>query len=373
MTTHSYLFAALLVAQTLFFTACQGDTNTPTAEEDTSESEYVTLTAEQAQLAGIEVGKAEKRSMSASIGCTAFVDVPPYSMASVYAPVVGIVQEVSQLQGQYVKKGSVLTHLQHPDLVKLQQQFLETYSRMDFMEKEYARKKTLAASEATAAREVEAAAAAWAQEKATYKGLKAQLQMLGIGTDALERGGDIQARIPLTAPISGYISQVNVNRGKLVSPTDLLYEIVDNNHVHLEISVFAKDLPLLHEGQRITAQVPGSDTEYAATIHLIGKTIATENKTVSVHGHFTKEPVPLLPGTYLQARIFTDEAPVWAVPEAAIVREGESTFVFVKRAAGFAKIPVTTTPAVDGYIALPPGEDWATQELVVKGAYYLNE
>lgn len=374
MTTFKYLTIALLLAPLMFFTACQGGADQQDAEaEEAPASEFVTLTADQAKLAGIEVGRAEKRSMSASIGCTAYVDVPPYSLASVYAPVQGFVQEVTQLPGEFVKKGSVLTRLQHPDMVKLQQSFLESYSRMGFLEKEYARKKTLASTEAAATRDVEAAAAALAQEKATYKGLRAQLQMFGIPTDRLEAGGDIQTTIALTAPISGYISQVNVNRGKLVGPTDLLYEIVDNNHVHLELNVFAKDVPLLRVGQRIEAEVPGSDAHYTATVHLVGKTIEMENKTVSVHGHFTKEPVPLLPGTYLQARVFTDETAVWAVPEGAIVREGENTFVFVKHPEGFSKMPVMTAPAVNGYVALPTGEDWSNKELVVKGAYYLNE
>ncbi|MEZ4987683.1 MAG: hypothetical protein R2795_22085 [Saprospiraceae bacterium] len=96
------------------------------------------------------------------------------------------------------------------------------------------------------------------------------------------------------------------------------------------------------------------------------------NKTVSVHGHFKNEPVALLPGTYLQAQIFTDSAERWAVPESAIVREGASTFVFIKRGDGYEKTAVQIAPPVDGWVSILNEEAIIDKELVLKGAYYLN-
>ncbi|MBK7870065.1 MAG: efflux RND transporter periplasmic adaptor subunit [Saprospiraceae bacterium] len=80
-------------------------------------------------------------------------------------------------------------------------------------------------------------------QQARYKGLKAELELLGISVKTLENTGEIQSSISFYAPVNGYITKVNINNGKLVSPNDLLFEIVDRSHVHLELQVFAKDVP----------------------------------------------------------------------------------------------------------------------------------
>ncbi len=358
------------------FTACQtGQQPEKKAKHDEAvEALPVSfhLTPEQMDMAGIELGKPVKRIISNSIGCTGRVEVPPQSLASVYSPVNGFVQSVNHLPGEYVKKGTLLTVLQHPDLVRSQRVFLECRSRLSFLEKEYERKKTLSESDATSKRVFEKTAAELELEKARYKGLKAELKLVGVNTEKLEAGGDIQTSITLVAPISGYIVSVAVNKGKLVSPTDLLYEIVDDSHVHLEIEVFAKDVPKLKKGQTIEAYLPGNDKTYQAKIYLIGKMIDRAKKTVIVHGHFNEEPVPLVPGTYMQARIYMAETEVWAVPETAVTRQGGEAFVFLKNESGFEKIQVETGQSKDGYVALKNGESVRNQLLALKGAYYLS-
>ncbi|MEZ4987684.1 MAG: efflux RND transporter periplasmic adaptor subunit [Saprospiraceae bacterium] len=270
----SYIFSSILL-MFIVLAGCGDAAIEPTDSQEENPAEtIVTLTPAQEKLAGITIGKASRRNLSEKIGCTAYVDIPPYSLASVYAPVQGFVQQVSQLPGEFVKKGAVLTTLQHPDIINLQQAFLESSSQLDFLEKDFARKQALAASDATSAKVMEQALADLNKEKATQKGLKAQLKLLGVRVDQLLNSGEIQPTIALVAPISGYLTQVNVNQGKLVTPNDLLYEIIDNQHVHLELNVFAKDLPVLKEGQRITAQVP-IDQKYMKHLYTLSVSLST--------------------------------------------------------------------------------------------------
>lgn len=362
------------LAIAFLFTGCQStpQTNEEAASGPESLPVSLQLSAEQIDLAGIELGKPEKRTLAGSFGCTGKVDVPPQSLASVYAPVSGFVQSVKHLPGEYVRKGELLTVLQHPDLIKTQREFLECRSRLAFLEKEFERKKILAETDATSKRAYEQATAELELEKARYKGLKAELQLIGIDTAKLEAGGDIQSTIALTSPINGYIATVMVNKGKLVSPNDLLYEIVDDTHIHLELEIFAKDIHKLREGQRVEARLPGTSQVFPAEVHLIGKIIDPATRTIKVHSHFEKEPLPLTPGTYMQARVFTRETPVWTVQETAIVRQGDAAYVFVQTETGFKKVPVTTGLAEDGYVELLEMADLENRKIVLKGAYYLN-
>ncbi|MBK7873680.1 MAG: efflux RND transporter periplasmic adaptor subunit [Saprospiraceae bacterium] len=209
-------------------------------------------------------------------------------------------------------------------------------------------------------------------QQARYKGLKAELELLGISVKTLENTGEIQSSISFYAPVNGYITKVNINNGKLVSPNDLLFEIVDRSHVHLELQVFAKDVAQLKEGQRIECQMPGSDRVYTAEVHLVGKMIEPETKTTMVHGHFDKEPIDLIAGTYVQARILTQAKEVIAVPTSAIIKEGNESFIFIKKVNGFEKTAVITGASDGDFIEIEQLELADNEQLALRGAYYIN-
>jgi cobalt-zinc-cadmium efflux system membrane fusion protein len=270
----------------------------------------------------------------------------------VYSPVNGFVQSVRYLPGDYVRKGQLLAVLSHPDLVRLQRAFLESRSRLGALERDFERKKTLAQADATSQRALEQAQADYEMELAHNKGLRAEIDLIGLSAQQLDQGGEIQSTLAVRAPVSGYVNQVNLNIGKLVTPDDLLYEIIDVRHVHLELQVYARDLDKLRVDQRIEAWMPGVEKRYAAKVHLIGRMIDPDTKTTLVHGHFDAEPVAITPGAFMHAHIFTDEATAQVVPETALVREGEKTYLFVYRDGAFEKRSVTTGRADGDYVEI---------------------
>jgi cobalt-zinc-cadmium efflux system membrane fusion protein len=142
--------------------------------------------------------------------------------------------------------------------------------------------------------------------------------------------------------------------------------------MHLELQVFAKDIPQLKENQRIECQMPGGVRTYTAEVHLVGKMIDPETKTTMVHGHFENEPIDLIPGTYVQARIYTDAKEILAVPNSAIITEGSEHYIFVKKVNGFVKTKVITGKFNGQYIEIEPLNLGTDEQLAVKGAYYIN-
>lgn len=354
------------------FAACKHETSTePTDTASTpAPSALVVLNAEQRKLADIQTGTPETRTLGSAIECSGMVDVPPQNVITVHAPVKGIVKDVIQLPGTFVKKGQRLTSLSHPDLIRLQREFLENLSQLSMLEKEYQRRQSLAGSEATSQKSLEQAKAAYDLAQATFQGQKTELKLIGIDATKLENTRVIQEQITLYAPISGFIDKVNVNPGKLVNAEDLLYQILDVTHVHAELQVFARDIPSLHEGQRIEVRVPGRTDTYPAEVHLLSRMVDPDTKTISVHGHFKPEPTQLFPGTFIQARIFTENTPRITVPETAVIREGEQAYVFVEKGNGFHKTPVRTG-GNDGKFVVVEDLDSKTT-IALTGAYYLN-
>jgi multidrug resistance efflux pump len=41
-------------------------------------------------------------------------------------------------------------------------------------------------------------------------------------------------------PIDGYVTKVNVNIGKYISPTEIMFELVNPTDIHLALKIFEK-------------------------------------------------------------------------------------------------------------------------------------
>jgi len=344
------------------------------AEEAATEAveETVTLSPEQIELSGIELGQPSIREIASYVDCSGVIDVPPSNIRSVHSPVTGFVQKVSHLPGEYVQRGELLISIVHPELIRQQRGFLESAGRIPFLKKDVERKKELADADAASRKGYEQALADYAVEEARYNGLKAELELIGIKTQPVEESRQVQTSIQIHTPVAGYLTEVNVNPGKLVEPNTLLFKIVDNSHVHLELEVFAKDLGKLQEGQKVVASIPGSELELQGKVHLINKAIDLEKKTANVHVHLDEEPQNLAIGTFLYARIRTDSRQVTAVPEEALVRSGNRSFVFLKDEGGFRKVEVEAGQSDEGYVEIRQLALREGQQIALKGAYYIN-
>lgn len=369
---YKYIFFILISA---LFTACSnsekqaGDTNTTPPEES---SPYLHFSKEQLDLAGVKLGQLEKRIIRSFISCTGNVDIPPQSLHSVHSPITGFIESVPFIVGNYVKQGRLLTRIFHPDFARLQGDFLEIGSQLSFLKNEYERLKQLSEKQAASIQSLQKAEAEWKAMQVHYQSQKAALELLGLDADKLEKSGTVQKYLPLFSPANGFLVEVNINPGKLVNADQLLFQIVDNSHMHLELQVFAKDAPLVQEGAPIRFRVPGTTDWHTGDVHLLGQMIEQNTKTTRVHGHFDNEPIHLLPGTYVQAEIAIPSDSVWSVPQSAIITEGNTNYIFKTDGNHFEKTEVQTGKSDENFVEILNFQLPENYSLVIKGAYYLN-
>jgi cobalt-zinc-cadmium efflux system membrane fusion protein len=133
------------------------------------------------------------------------------------------------------------------------------------------------------------------------------------------------------APISGYVSKVNISLGVSVSPDEVAVELVDTDHMHAELQVFEKDVVDIRKGQKFSFRKAGSDTWYDGEVYLVGKTIETGVRTVSIHGHIHDEKnIPnLLPGMYLEATVEVASVERPVLPTEAVVSVDDVKYVLM--------------------------------------------
>jgi cobalt-zinc-cadmium efflux system membrane fusion protein len=366
----NYKLLLLLIG---LFAACAENGDQPVTEslpDTTEDAGLIVLSEEQRALATIETGTPERRMLAEPLRVSGRVEVPPQNLVSVHTPIKGFVRHADLLPGDVVKKGQLLTRIEHRDLIAMQRDYHEARADVAFLVQEAARKDTLAKAEASAERLAQRAATDLAVRQAHLASAAAELRTIGLDPDRLDPANPV-TQLGIYAPVSGVISRVMVNIGKLVQPEDLLFEIVDRRHSHVEMAVYAHDLGKLAVGQELRIHAPGRTEPLPGEVHLLGPVIDPATKTARVHGHFAVEPAPVAPGTMVEVEVLTTPREALVVPETAVVRQGDAAYVFLREGAGFRLRQVAIGRITGGYVELLDSTLTPTTELAVTGAYYL--
>ena len=369
-----YKSIAVLIISMLF-ASCGNKAEEVKAEEHHEEAaNTVEFTDEQYKVANVALGSIEMKALSGAIKVNGMLDVPPQNLVSVSAPMGGFLKSTELLQGLKVKKGEVIAVIQNADYIQIQQDYVDNKSQLEYLETEYKRQQELAKENVNSQKTLLQSKTQYQSMMAKVSGLRSKLALLGISTNQVE-SGNFQNSITLYAPISGYVTEVNVNIGMFVNPTDVMFKIVDTEHLHAELTVFEKDVPKLKIGQKVRFTLANETTERIATVYLIGREIR-EDRTVRIHCHLDKEDMELLPGMYLKAYVEAGTQSVAALPDKAIVNFEGNDYIFVtipsdeKGTHHFKMIQVVKGVSELNYteVQLPKAVS-PESSIVIKGAY----
>ena len=301
------------------------------AEEMASEEgkSFLELKDEQIKAAEIETDSIRERSISAILKVNGVINVPPQNLYSINAHYGGFLKKTDLLEGTRVKKGEVIATLEHHDYIQMQQDYMNSVSQLSYLEKDYQRQVELQKGNATAAKTLQKAEADYNSLLSTVKGLEAKFVMIGINKEVVKEG-KITSTISLRSPINGYVTKVNANIGKYVNSQDVIFEIVNTEYLHVELTVFEKDIDKIKLGQKIRfklANDPG--IEHTASVYLIGKQF-DDTRTVRIYGNLDKEDPNLVLGMYINATIDLGEKVEATVPRQAIVMDNGKKYVFLQ-------------------------------------------
>lgn len=384
--------------------SCGEKSNTVTEAPKSTEDSVVTsvnITDAQFKNAGIKLGYLETKNISETIKTSGYIEVPPQSFAKVSTYIGAVVKTVQMQEGDFVKKGQTVITLEHPDFIKLQQEYITAKNNFIFLEKEYQRQKELFENNAGTGKIFQEAESKYNTEKGNVASLENQLSMLSISTTDLDKGQIVKV-IALKAPIDGFISHINISLGAYAEPNKELFSITDNSHLIVHLKVFEKDIIKIKNGQKIFISLPNQNTEEVeGEIFAIGKSVDDDTKTVSVRAEIKgNQTHNLIPGMFVNANISITDNSSQAIPADAVIRTGAKQFVFMATdewcknpdANGKAKmesapktemskdsvslsykmVEVKTSASANGYVGIIPLEEISNSNIVViKGAYFL--
>ena len=370
----------ILFVSVISITSCRDGAKQVSESEEVIPDDIVEMRADQIKLADVELGKIEYRSISNILKVNENVSVAPQNMATVCMPLGGFIKTTTLVPGNYVVKGQTLAVIENQDFVDIQLNYLEAKNKLSFAEADFKRHSELFKADVYSEQNLQQVTVEYKNQKAVLKSLEQKLLLIGIDPSKLTED-NISSAVNIVSPISGNLKSVNVNIGKYVSPTDVLFEIVNTDKLFISLTLFEKNADKVIAGQKVKFFINNESEEHIAVISQVGKSV-NDDKTFRVYAEVESSCRNLLPGMYVQALIEESFDKVISLPNSAVVNFNDKDYIFkfekdkVESNLQFTEykmIEVVKGRSDAGYteITLPASENFDIIRVVVKGAYNL--
>ena len=280
----------------------------------------------------------------------------------------GYLKYTDLLQGMHVNKGQVLCVVEDQQYIQLQEDYLLAKSKIVYAKAEFERQKELNQSKASSDKVYQQAQAEYNSLSVMVQSYSEKLKFAGINPNSVSVKS-ISKSINIYSPISGFVSKVNVNIGKYVNPSDILFEIVNPTDIHLALTVFEKDINKLAIGQSLMAYTnTNPEKKYPCKIILIGKDFS-EDRSTEMHCHFINYDKELLPGMYMNAEVELKSQMSAVLPSEAVISYETKNYVFLAKGnKQFEMKQVTIGDSENGFTEIL-SDDLKETSIVTKGAY----
>ena len=280
----------------------------------------------------------EYQSRATVVQTTGKVQFNEDALVRVHAPATGRVLEIVARSGDVLEPGARLLVLDSADLGAAKADYAKAVSDVERAEAALRLARELLEVKAVAQKEIREAENEARKAVAERERAAARLRTLGVTPEHFQ---DIAARadaattITLTAPRAGVVVERNVAPGQVLayaqSDTPVnLFVIADLSTVWVVADVYEPDVPRLRRGQPMTITLRCCPNEsYEGSVSYISDTVDKETRTVKVRAVVPNRGRALKAEMFVNISIATGTARVLTLPQDAVHRDGNTTFVLV--------------------------------------------
>jgi len=168
---------------------------------------------------------------------------------------------------------------------------------------------------------------------------KARMRQAGMSAEqvaAVESTGRVHARVTLTAPIAGVLTEIAAREGMAVMPGTTLFRINGLGSVWAQAEVPESQAGLLRPNTRVKATSPAAPGEvFEGRVQALLPEVASATRTVKARMELDNRRGLLVPGMFVQMQ-FSDSTPRKAllVPTEAVIHTGRRTVAMVAEEGG---------------------------------------
>jgi cobalt-zinc-cadmium efflux system membrane fusion protein len=357
--------------------AAAGSATAPGGTDNASAGAGLHLTP--SQLSGLTVNTVATLGFRSEQVADGRIALNSDTATQIFSPYSGRVLRVLAGIGEHVKKGAPLFSIEATEFAQTQSDLLNALSQLKLARLAEERRHAAFDSKGGSQQDWQQAQADLATAQTALDSVRNRLRIFG-QTDqqitALERA---KAPSPVTfvaAPIEGVVTDRQVGPGQYLQAGNStpVYTIGDLSSVWLVADVREVDAPLVEVGQAIEVRVlalPGRIFE--AKLTAVGSAVDRVTHRVPVRATIANPDGKLKPEMFASFSIITSgESDTVAVPEEAVVREGEAARVWVVRGDNnLALRPIRTGRVNNGMVEVLEGLK-AGEKVVTRGSLFID-
>ena len=290
--------------------------------------------------------------------------------AKVFSPIAGRVLNIAVEPGQTIKAGDELLTLDAPDYALAVADQSKASADLQRKKMLFERSKLLLEAQGIARKDVELAEADFHQAEAELA--RAQARLKNLNRNSINADG----KFVLRAPITGVVSERQVNAGSEIRPDALLplFVITDPSELWVQIDLpeqFIKEVALDRFVLVEVDAYPGES--FKGKISVISGTLDPATRRVQVRCEVNDPLHRLKPEMYARVTLIPDDkSQVPRVPNSALFTQGLYSYIFVEISPGvLQRRQVTLSLQSNDYAYVKRGLK-AGERVVTTGALLLN-
>ena len=283
-------------------------------------AEGVMVSPRKQQLIGVKTEKAQVRPLTHTIRTVGLVEVDETKLRHVHTKLEGWVQKLYvKFTGEEVRKGQKLFEIYSPELVSTQEEYLLALKAV----------RTLGDSEFPEVAE---------NARSLLEVTRQRFALWDITPDHiedLERTGKVLQTLPLHAPSSGYVLNMQVRDGMHVTPARELYTLADLSPVWVLAELYEYEIPLVRLGEEAAITFPYFPGKvFTGKVAYIYPVLEPKTRTVKVRFELPNPGWKLKPGMFANVELQISRGERLVVPSTAVLDSGTEQLVFVDRGQG---------------------------------------
>ena len=349
----------------------------PATSNESGASNEVHLSS--AQLATLEINTVETRTFRTEEVTDGRIALNGDTTTQVFSPYSGRVVRVLASPGETVKQAAPLLRIEASEFVQTQSDLLNAAATLKLARINEQRKHAAYDSKGGSLQDWQQAQADLAAAENAHTSAANRLRILGKSDReiaAIESAKKTEAATYVVAPIGGIVTDRQVGPGQYIQSgaSNPVFSIGDLSTVWLVADVPETDAPFIERGQTVEVRVlalPGQ--MFKAKLTAIGAQVDPVTRRVPVRATLANPDGKLKPQMFASFSIITSgESQAPAVPEEAIVREGDEARVWVLAQNNTLTLrSIHTGRSMDGMVEILSGLK-AGERVVTRGSLFID-
>jgi len=363
-----------LFAASFLLAGCNSKKEEAPAEAKVVDPNIVEITAQLAQQ--IKLHTAGNIEMRGTLRVPGTIQVDEQRMARIGASVTGRIKDIEATLGQNVKNGQVLATLNSTELAQNQLVYIKAAQQIGLQSKAVERARLLQEADVIGAAELQRREAELSAAQAELNAARDQLLVLGMSESAINKltqTGQIRSHSNVVSRISGTVISRKVNLGQVVQPAEELFIIADLSHVWVVAEIPEQQIDLIQVDEEVVIEIPAlGNKQFKAKLIYEGDVVNPETRTVTVRSDLANDNREIKPDMLVSMLIQSHPEQKLALPLQSIVRENDTTYVYVQLAPNkFRLREVELGQEHEGMVTILNGVSEG-EIVVADGAFHVN-